>query len=152
MPACATPPAPRALVRSLPRDLEAVLTKAQDEHRAATSRVEAEQHRRRRRRQCVRAIAAHQDLEGMGFEFKSFVFQEIQDDEGYLNALGQPKIQEALKQATMPPIRRSSASSTPTNSTADSSTIGKNIPVGVDRTPFTGAGGVLVPLGLDLGF
>lgn len=42
---------------------------------------------------------AHQDLEGMGFEFKSFVFQEIQDDEGYLNALGQPKIQEALKNA-----------------------------------------------------
>lgn len=40
---------------------------------------------------------AHQDLEGMGFEFKSFVFQEIQDDEGYLNALGAPKIQEALK-------------------------------------------------------
>src|SRR5690349_20813495 len=38
---------------------------------------------------------AHVDLEGMGFEFKSFVFQEIQDDEGYLNALGQPKIQEA---------------------------------------------------------
>jgi flotillin len=42
---------------------------------------------------------AHQDLEGMGFEFKSFVFQEIQDDEGYLNALGAPKIQEALKNA-----------------------------------------------------
>ena len=42
---------------------------------------------------------AHVDLEGMGFEFKSFVFQEIQDDEGYLNALGQPKIQEALKDA-----------------------------------------------------
>jgi flotillin len=42
---------------------------------------------------------AHQDLDGMGFEFKSFVFQEIQDDEGYLNALGQPKIQEALKHA-----------------------------------------------------
>ncbi len=42
---------------------------------------------------------AHSDLEGMGFEFKSFVFQEIQDDEGYLNALGQPKIQEALKNA-----------------------------------------------------
>ncbi len=42
---------------------------------------------------------AHLDLEGMGFEFKSFVFQEIQDDEGYLNALGQPKIQEALKGA-----------------------------------------------------
>ena len=42
---------------------------------------------------------AHQDLEGMGFEFKSFVFQEIQDDQGYLNALGQPKIQEALKNA-----------------------------------------------------
>lgn len=42
---------------------------------------------------------AHRDLEGMGFEFKSFVFQEIQDDEGYLNALGQPKIQEALKNA-----------------------------------------------------
>lgn len=42
---------------------------------------------------------AHIDLEGMGFEFKSFVFQEIQDDEGYLNALGQPKIQEALKGA-----------------------------------------------------
>jgi flotillin len=40
---------------------------------------------------------AHLDLEGMGFEFKSFVFQAIQDDEGYLNALGQPKIQEALK-------------------------------------------------------
>ncbi len=44
---------------------------------------------------------AHRDLEGMGFEFKSFVFQEIQDDEGYLNALGQPKIQEALKNARM---------------------------------------------------
>jgi len=42
---------------------------------------------------------AHADLEGMGFEFKSFTFQEIQDEEGYLNALGQPKIQEALKQA-----------------------------------------------------
>lgn len=42
---------------------------------------------------------AHVDLEGMGFEFKSFVFQEIKDDEGYLNALGQPKIQEALKDA-----------------------------------------------------
>src|ERR1044072_3128772 len=42
---------------------------------------------------------AHVDLEGMGFEFKSFVFQEIQDDEGYLNALGQPQIQEALKNA-----------------------------------------------------
>jgi flotillin len=42
---------------------------------------------------------AHVDLEGMGFEFKSFVFQEIQDDQGYLNALGQPKIQEALKNA-----------------------------------------------------
>ncbi len=42
---------------------------------------------------------AHLDLEGMGFEFKSFVFQEIQDDEGYLNALGAPKIQEALKNA-----------------------------------------------------
>jgi flotillin len=42
---------------------------------------------------------AHVDFEGMGFEFKSFVFQEIQDDEGYLNALGQPKIQEALKEA-----------------------------------------------------
>jgi len=42
---------------------------------------------------------AHKDLEGMGFEFRSFVFQEIQDDEGYLNALGQPKIQEALKGA-----------------------------------------------------
>ena len=42
---------------------------------------------------------AHIDLEGMGFEFRSFVFQEIQDDQGYLNALGQPKIQEALKNA-----------------------------------------------------
>ena len=42
---------------------------------------------------------AHFDLEGMGFEFKSFVFQEIQDAEGYLNSLGQPKIQEALKNA-----------------------------------------------------
>jgi len=42
---------------------------------------------------------AHFDLEGMGFEFKSFVFREIQDAEGYLNALGQPKIQEALKNA-----------------------------------------------------
>ena len=41
----------------------------------------------------------HHDLEGMGFEFKSFVFREIQDDEGYLSALGQPKIQEALKNA-----------------------------------------------------
>ena len=42
---------------------------------------------------------AHRDLDGMGFEFRSFVFQAIQDDEGYLNALGQPKIQEALKNA-----------------------------------------------------
>jgi len=42
---------------------------------------------------------AHLDLDGMGFEFKSFVFRQIQDDEGYLNALGQPKIQEALKNA-----------------------------------------------------
>lgn len=42
---------------------------------------------------------AQQDLIAMGFEFKSFVFQEIQDDQGYLDALGQPKIQEALKQA-----------------------------------------------------
>ena len=42
---------------------------------------------------------AHIDLEGMGFVFRSFVFQAIQDDEGYLNALGQPKIQEALKNA-----------------------------------------------------
>jgi len=42
---------------------------------------------------------AHKDLQAMGFEFRSFVFQEIQDDEGYLNALGQPKIQEALKRA-----------------------------------------------------
>ncbi|HEX6861525.1 MAG TPA: flotillin family protein, partial [Thermoanaerobaculia bacterium] len=40
---------------------------------------------------------AHFDLEGMGFEFKSFVFQAIQDSEGYLDSLGQPKIQEALK-------------------------------------------------------
>lgn len=42
---------------------------------------------------------AHYDLEGMGFEFKSFVFQAIQDAEGYLDSLGQPKIQEALKNA-----------------------------------------------------
>lgn len=42
---------------------------------------------------------AHRDLDGMGFEFRSFVFQAIQDDEGYLDALGQPKIQEALKNA-----------------------------------------------------
>ncbi len=42
---------------------------------------------------------AHTDLDGMGFEFRSFVFRAIQDDEGYLNALGQPKIQEALKNA-----------------------------------------------------
>jgi flotillin len=42
---------------------------------------------------------AHADLAAMGFEFKSFVFQEIQDEQGYLDALGQPKIQEALKRA-----------------------------------------------------
>ncbi|MFV2071504.1 MAG: flotillin family protein [Thermoanaerobaculales bacterium] len=42
---------------------------------------------------------AHSDLDGMGFEFRSFVFRAIQDDEGYLDALGQPKIQEALKNA-----------------------------------------------------
>ena len=42
---------------------------------------------------------AHSDLDGMGFEFRSFVFQEIQDEQGYLDALGQPKIQEALKRA-----------------------------------------------------
>ena len=35
----------------------------------------------------------------VGFEFRSFVFREVQDDQGYLNALGQPKIQEALKDA-----------------------------------------------------
>jgi len=46
----------------------------------------------------VREEAQH-DLDGMGFEVKSFVFQEIQDDQGYLNALGAPKIQEALKGA-----------------------------------------------------
>ncbi|MEE8277904.1 MAG: SPFH domain-containing protein [Thermoanaerobaculia bacterium] len=42
---------------------------------------------------------AHTDLQAMGFESKSFVFQEIQDEQGYLDALGQPKIQEALKRA-----------------------------------------------------
>jgi len=42
---------------------------------------------------------AHRDLAAMGFEFKSFVFQEIRDEQGYLDALGQPKIQEALKRA-----------------------------------------------------
>jgi flotillin len=42
---------------------------------------------------------AHRDLAAMGFEFKSFVFQEIQDGQGYLDALGQPKIKEALKMA-----------------------------------------------------
>ncbi len=42
---------------------------------------------------------AHADLAAMGFEFKSFVFQEIQDEQGYLDALGQPKIQDALKRA-----------------------------------------------------
>jgi flotillin len=42
---------------------------------------------------------AHVDLEGMGFEFKSFVFQSIWDDQGYLNALGQPRIQDALMRA-----------------------------------------------------
>jgi flotillin len=52
----------------------------------------------KRFQESVREVA-HQDLDGMGFEFKSFTFQEIQDDEGYLNALGQPKIQEALKNA-----------------------------------------------------
>jgi flotillin len=52
----------------------------------------------RRFQESVRS-EAHKDLDGMGFEFKSFTFQEIQDDEGYLNALGQPKIQEALKEA-----------------------------------------------------
>jgi len=52
----------------------------------------------RRFQDSVRA-EAHKDLEEMGFEFKSFVFQAIQDDEGYLNALGAPKIQEALKNA-----------------------------------------------------
>lgn len=46
----------------------------------------------------VSAEAQH-DLDGMGFEVKSFVFQEIQDDQGYLNSLGAPKIQEALKNA-----------------------------------------------------
>lgn len=44
-------------------------------------------------------LEAEEDLDGMGFEFKSLVFQEIQDDQGYLDALGQPKIQEALKNA-----------------------------------------------------
>jgi flotillin len=44
---------------------------------------------------------AHVDFEGMGFEFNSFVHQEIQDDEGYQHALGQPKIQEALKEARL---------------------------------------------------
>ena len=48
---------------------------------------------------------AHRDLDGMGFEFKSFTFQEIQDDEGYLNALGQPEIQTALKEARVATAR-----------------------------------------------
>ena len=52
----------------------------------------------KRFQESVRA-EAHSDLDGMGFEFKSFTFQEIQDDQGYLNALGQPKMQEALKDA-----------------------------------------------------
>jgi len=52
----------------------------------------------KRFQESVRA-EAHADLEGMGFEFKSFTFQEIQDGEGYLDSLGQPKIQEALKLA-----------------------------------------------------
>ncbi len=42
---------------------------------------------------------AQRDLAAMGFEFKAFVFQEIRDEQGYLDALGQPKIQEALKRA-----------------------------------------------------
>ncbi len=42
---------------------------------------------------------AHSDLDGMGFEFRSFVFQEIRDEQGYLDALGQPKIQSALRDA-----------------------------------------------------
>ena len=46
----------------------------------------------------VREVA-HKDLDGMGFEFKSFTFQEIQDDQGDLNALGPPEIQAALKEA-----------------------------------------------------
>ena len=49
---------------------------------------------------------ANEDFEAMGFEFKSFVFREIQDDEGYLNALGQPKIQEALKEARIATVGR----------------------------------------------
>lgn len=52
----------------------------------------------RRFQESVRQVA-HGDLDGMGFEFKSFVFQAIQDDQGYLNALGKPRIQDALKRA-----------------------------------------------------
>lgn len=42
---------------------------------------------------------AEKDLSNMGFEIKSFVFHRIFDEEGYLDALGQPKIQQALKDA-----------------------------------------------------
>ncbi len=52
----------------------------------------------RRFQDSIRA-EAHSDLDGMGFEFRSFVFQEIRDEQGYLDALGQPKIQAALRDA-----------------------------------------------------
>jgi len=52
----------------------------------------------KRFQESVRA-EANKDLDGMGFEFRSFVFREIQDGQGYLDALGQPKIQDALKNA-----------------------------------------------------
>ena len=52
----------------------------------------------RRFQDSIRA-EAHSDLDGMGFEFRSFVFQEIRDEQGYLDALGQPKIQSALRDA-----------------------------------------------------
>ena len=42
---------------------------------------------------------AHEDLAGMGIEFRSFVFSEIRDDQDYFNALGEPRIAAARRDA-----------------------------------------------------
>jgi len=84
-----------------PEDIEATLKETVAGHLrgiVGTLTVEEIYRDQKRFQERVRE-EAHQDLDGMGFEFRSFVFQEIQDDEGYLNALGQPKIQDALKNA-----------------------------------------------------
>ena len=51
-------------------------------------------------------VEAHEDLREMGFEFRSFVFQEIQDDEGYLKPWGNPRFSTPSRMHGSPLRRR----------------------------------------------